>query len=114
MSSKTLLLAFLVLSVLNQQQADSVVLNRAQLLSWYPNIATQRHAKLARKQITSVEPDTFTGLTNLTKINLERNLLAFLSPATFTGLINLKEIELSSNQLSSLDYTPRSQQANFH
>lgn len=58
---------------------------------------------LKNNQLTSLEPDTFHGLTNLESLSLKSNKLVNLDSNCFTDLINLKQIELSFNMLNSID-----------
>ena len=58
---------------------------------------------LKNNQLTSLEPDTFHGLTNLESLSLKSNKLVNLDSNCFADLINLKQIELSFNMLNSID-----------
>ena len=49
-----------------------------------------------------IEPDSFTGLNNLRRLNFTRNNLWTVPPGTFCGLKSLTSLNLSSNFLQDL------------
>lgn len=76
--------------------AQSIVLSRTQLATWYPNYASMSRLRLKNRQITSIEAGAFTGLTNLKSISLAKNQLTNLDFSVFSGLTNLREISLGN------------------
>ena len=92
-----------VLLLLSAQSGHSVVLDRDQLAAWYPDYLTDTLFYLAGRQITSISTGTFTGLTQLQRLNLFNNLLTSLDASIFNGLSQLRVLELTANQLTSLD-----------
>ena len=92
-----------VLLLLSAQSGHGVVLDRDQLAAWYPNYLTDTLFYLAGRQITSISTGTFTGLTQLQRLNLFNNLLTSLDASIFNGLSQLRVLELTGNQLTSLD-----------
>ena len=58
---------------------------------------------LVGNQIASIEAGAFSGLTNLTYLDLYNNQLTSLEPGTFSGLGNLTELNLGGNQLSTIE-----------
>jgi uncharacterized protein YjbI with pentapeptide repeats len=58
---------------------------------------------MQHNQISSIEPDTFGKLTNLTRLDLRGNQISSIEPGTFGGLTNLTRLHLWHNQISSID-----------
>lgn len=58
---------------------------------------------IVHNQISSISPDTFYGLFNLTNLELSYNNLTDLDPTLFRDLIRLYNLGLEGNSLTSLD-----------
>ncbi|KAF7668354.1 hypothetical protein LDENG_00020420 [Lucifuga dentata] len=58
---------------------------------------------LKRNKLTSLAPDVFSRLTNLTFLNLGRNSIKKLPPTIFHCLTNLRELMLYNNELEVLE-----------
>jgi Leucine-rich repeat (LRR) protein len=94
---------FIVVSVCAQSGRDAVVLDRNQLAAWIPKYLTATRFDLAFRQITSISPGTFTGLSQLQELDLTFNQLTSLDASIFEGLSQLRILWLYQNQLTSLD-----------
>ena len=57
---------------------------------------------LPRAGISSLQADDFSGLTSLTKLNLQHNQLGALPAGVFSDLTSLRRLLLSNNQLRTL------------
>jgi hypothetical protein len=68
---------------------------------WMTTPATQLW--LYGNQLSSIEPNAFTGLANLTSLDLEGNWLSTIEMGAFSGLPNLTYLSLRDNQLSSIE-----------
>ena len=78
---------------------ESVVLDRAQLATWYPKYARMSSIDLSKRQITAIDVATFTGLTNLRSISLSKNLLTSLDFSLFNNLTNLRDLSLGNSSI---------------
>jgi hypothetical protein len=58
---------------------------------------------LSGNQLSSIEPNAFSGLANLTNLDLEGNWLSTIELGAFSGLPNLTYLSLRDNQLSSIE-----------
>ncbi len=58
------------------------------------------YISLRFRNITTIDPATFTGLTSLQVLELYNNEISSIDPATFKGLTSLRWLSLSSNQIS--------------
>ncbi len=108
-----------------QDYLDSPVLRKPQItltnygetkqLNWYskrinnlhglqniPNIKTVQSLSLADNQLTTIQPNAFAGLPNLTTLKLAKNQLSTIPINAFAGLTNLTMLNLSSNQLKDI------------
>ena len=94
-----------VLLLLGAQSGNGgVVLDRNQLLAWYPILGINSFKfNLSSRQITSILAGTFTGCSQLRDLSLGGNQLTSLDASLFTGLSQLQTLGLNSNQLTSLD-----------
>jgi hypothetical protein len=94
-----------VLLLLGAQSGNGgVVLDRIQLLAWYPIYGINSFKfNLSSRQITSILAGTFTGCSQLRDLSLGGNQLTSLDASLFTGLSQLQTLGLNSNQLTSLD-----------
>ena len=77
--------------------------NIAGLCDCYPFNSTVM--TLSRKNISSIDPVTFNGLTFLKTLDLSFNKIASLNETVFGGLSSLYELNLENNQLISLSST---------
>jgi hypothetical protein len=68
---------------------------------WMTTPATQLW--LYGNQLSSIEPNAFTGLANLTSLDLEGNWLSTIEMGAFSGLPGLTYLSLRDNQLSSIE-----------
>ena len=66
------------------------------------HLGTISYLNLSGKELTSLEPLDFGGLSGLVDINLERNTLRILPMGLFDNLKNIEIIRLGHNQLSEL------------
>jgi Leucine-rich repeat (LRR) protein len=83
-------------------------LNRALLLQWIPFGISSPFIDLDNRQIETIDPDTFAGLTTLTYLELFSNKLTDLDYRVFNGLTGLKSLTLYNNLLRIIDsYTFR-------
>ncbi|XP_074531089.1 lumican [Halichoeres trimaculatus] len=87
----------------NQTQLRYLFANHNHLSS-VPGVlpAGLRQLRLAYNQISSVSPDAFQKLHNLTLLLLQGNRLQTLSEGDLKGLINLNLLDLSGNLFSSI------------
>ena len=83
---------------------ESIILDRKQLAEWVPDFNVTKSVQLMYADITSIETNTFDGLTNIQQIILYFNQIASLSPNTFCSLINLQVLWLHINILTNVDY----------
>ncbi len=67
-----------------------------------PNIETVQKLYLDHNQLTTIQPNTFAGLTNLTHLSISRNQLTTIQPNAFAGLNNLQWLFLNNNQLNTI------------
>ena len=67
-------------------------MNRAQLAAWIPSYATATNISLGSRNISSIEASTFSNLSRLVRLELDRNLLSSLDPNTFNSLTNLQRL----------------------
>jgi Leucine-rich repeat (LRR) protein len=92
-----------VLFVIFAQSGHAIVLDRDQLAAWYPNYLTETSINLYSRQITSISTGTFTGLSQLQKLDLSGNQFESLDAYSFDVLSQLQELDLSGNSLTSLN-----------
>jgi Leucine-rich repeat (LRR) protein len=64
------------------------------------NCTNLRVLDLSRNQLTTIEPNTFNS--SLFELHLSSNLIEWIEPNTFTGLSNLQNLDLSSNPLKRI------------
>ena len=84
------------------------ILNRETLLELLGNISegeliNLEEISLYNKNITSIDPDTFNGLTKLKTLYLNNNQIKIIDPDTFNGLTKLQKLFLSNNQIKSIE-----------
>ena len=82
---------------------NAIILDRNQLIAWYPNYLHANAFSLQRRQITSISADTFIGLSQLKELDLQYNQLSTLEASIFAGLSGLQKLSLRYNQLTSVD-----------
>ena len=84
---------------------ETKTLNRAILHSKFGSLSaeTTHRLNLACSQIVTLEPETFTGLTQLNTLFLRNNKIAHIRAGTCLGLVNLKEIDFYNNQIEKVD-----------
>jgi Leucine-rich repeat (LRR) protein len=58
---------------------------------------------LTYNNLTNLDKDIFSGLTQLQKLDLSKNKLTSLDKELFSGLTQLQKLDLSKNKLTSLD-----------
>jgi len=58
---------------------------------------------LHNKNIKTIDPATFNGLTSLRKLYLSSNKITSLHPSVFKDLSSLQQLHLDSNQISEID-----------
>jgi Leucine-rich repeat (LRR) protein len=80
-----------------------VVLNRNQLATWIPSYLTDTSMNLNSRSISLIDTATFSGLSNLKNLYLDRNKLTHLDPDTFSSLSNLQHLYLKFNSLTNID-----------
>lgn len=78
-------------------------LNRALLTQWIPFGINSPFIDLDNRQIETIDPDTFNGLTTLTYLELFSNKITDLDPTIFNGLTGLKSLTLYNNLLRIID-----------
>lgn len=59
-----------------------------------------RNLFITGNQITSLGPDSFRGLENVTNLSLSNNRISEVESQTFAGLRSLRSLDLSNNQLA--------------
>jgi hypothetical protein len=64
------------------------------------NCISLRVLDLGRNQLTSIEPNAFNS--SLVELHLNSNLIEWIEPNTFTGLSNLQNLDISSNPLKRI------------
>jgi Leucine-rich repeat (LRR) protein len=91
----------LVYVVGTNTSVNAIILDRAELNKWEPNLLEKTRLDLNRRGIESIHVSTFTGLTSLAYLYLNNNQLSgHLDPSTFTGLIKLKELHYTCITIS--------------
>ena len=81
-----------------------VVLTRELLEQWYgDNLAIEEDLELDSREVVSIDPQTFNGLTNVKILHLNDNEITPIDQETFIGLTNLQTLYLHYNQISSID-----------
>ena len=78
-------------------------LDRSLLDQWFPDLTTISILDLSSRQIDSIDQNTFSGLTNLQQLRLQRNKLMSLDAQTFKDLTSLQILDLGTNQINSID-----------
>ena len=86
-----LLIIFMIIFLVSLIESQ-VILNRAQLAAWIPSYATATNISLGSRNISSIEASTFSNLSRLVRLELDRNLLSSLDPNTFNSLTNLQRL----------------------
>ena len=66
-----------VLLMLSAQSGRAIVLDRNQLATWEPNYLTETKFFFYNRQITSISTGTFTGLSQLQKLDLKNETKQF-------------------------------------
>ena len=98
------LLNFTLLKHISSYNVNSLILDRSQLIEWYPNYATSDTFNLATREIDSISIDTFTSLTQTKSIYLHDNQLQSLTnEALFEDFVNLEELYLHYNEIIELN-----------
>jgi Leucine-rich repeat (LRR) protein len=69
-----------------------VILNKNILATWIPSYFTTVSFYLVSRDLSLIDSATFSGLSNLKNLYLDRNKLTHLDPATFSGLSNLQHL----------------------
>lgn len=92
MKNKLLAIILIANVLLLANKVDcQVVLTRQLLEKWYPNGLTNLDSlDLSERQITSIEPNTFSGLTKLLEINFRSNQLTSIGTNKLDSLTNFK------------------------
>ena len=65
-----IILNFILFSYKSLYNVNALILDRSQLIEWYPNYATSDTFNLATRDIDSISIDTFTSLTQTKSIYL--------------------------------------------
>ena len=105
MKQHLLILVFFAIATLNRKSyLDAIILNQAQLVSWYPTYKNESQLFLDHKEISSIAADAFQGgLVSLKYLTLDFNFLTSLDSTTFNSLPNLERLSIASNQLNRID-----------
>ncbi len=94
----------LLLVILIDNLKAQIHLNKTNLASQCSCVPMQTtFISLSYKNIKTIHPATFTGLTSLQELYLSSNQISSIDPTTFTGLKSLTLLLLSINQISSID-----------
>ena len=81
-----------------------VILDRNLLSKWIPSYQKNSSLFLDHKNITSIAPHTFDGLTQLVTLSLTSNGLTSLNDSSlFKDLKNLQVLQISNNKLALLN-----------
>ncbi len=82
---------------------EGMKINSLQGLQNIPNILTVQTLDLENNQLTTIESNTFAGLTNLKYLHLSGNNLTTIESNTFAGLTSLEVLVLKDNQLTMIE-----------
>jgi hypothetical protein len=66
---------FLLVLFICAENGHAIVLDRNQFTAWYPDYLTDTEFNLNYRQITSISSGTFTGLSQLKRLDLNENQL---------------------------------------
>ena len=58
---------------------------------------------LDNKNISTIDENTFIGLSNLTVLSFNQNFIKSIQANTFNGLVNLTYLDLSNNQIELIE-----------
>ena len=98
---------FFIACLIEIEFCHALLLDRRQLMAWFPSLNSLIWVDIAYKQIESIENSTFVADEDQTFLNLERlwifnNKLTLLDDMIFSGLANLYELDISFNSLTHL------------
>jgi Leucine-rich repeat (LRR) protein len=64
-------------------------------------INCMQYINLSGNLISSIDPNTFTGLKSLVELRLSSNQISYIDHASLTDLTSLKDLDLTNNRISS-------------
>ncbi len=86
----------------NKLNLQNMKINNLQGLQKIPNIGTVQSLYLANNKLTTIQPNAFAGLPNLTTLNLSYNQLKDIQPDAFADPTKLEGLSLNFNQLKDI------------
>ena len=91
------------LIILFENLNAQIHLNRSNLATVCGCDMQSSYISLSFRNIKTIDPATFTGLTSLRWLYLHYNQISSIDPASFPGLTSLQYLCLDSHQISSID-----------
>ena len=83
--------------------SNQLILDKTVLFNQFGYSNQSNMIILNDKNISKINPNTFTDLTNLVGLYLQNNELTSLESSIFNGLNKLEELHLNNNKLTFLD-----------
>ena len=102
MLSRKIFSAFVFIVLFKSFDFQGVVLNRALLQQWLGDSINNRMLNLNQKNIKDIDPNTFTGLTNVEELYMANNQLKSVEAYMFKELKNLKTLVLEFNSIGTI------------